>query len=173
MADNDLALGRMIEALSKTPFWRTSVVFVLEDDAQNGADHVDSHRSPVLVISPYSKGGVIHRFANTTDVIATMEEILGLGSLGPYDYFGRPLRDAFGTTPDLKPYVAITPSVDLKERNPAASLGARESSRLDLSDADRADEALFNHILWLAIKGPNVPEPAPRRASTLDLAIGR
>jgi hypothetical protein len=163
----------MIEALSKPPVRRSTVVFVLEDDAQNGADHVDSHRSPVLVISPYSKGGVIHRFANTTDVVATIEEILGLGAMGPYDYFARPMRDAFGTTPDLKPYSAITPSVDLNERNPAASLGARESTHLDLSDADRADEALFNHILWLAIKGPNVPEPPPRRASTLDLAVGR
>jgi YVTN family beta-propeller protein len=173
MADNDLALGRMIEALSKTPFWHTTVVFVLEDDAQNGADHVDSHRSPLLVISPYSRGGVIHRFANTTDVIATIEEILGLGAMGPYDYFGRPLRDAFGTTADLRPYSALSPAVDLNERNPAASLGARESTHLDLSDADRADETLFNHILWLAVKGPTIPEPPPRRASTLDLAVGR
>jgi DNA-binding beta-propeller fold protein YncE len=169
VADNDLALGRMIEALSKSPFWRSTVVFVLEDDAQNGADHVDSHRSPFLAISAYSRGGVIHRFANTTDVLATIEEILGLSALSPYDYFGHPLRDAFGSKPNLQPYIAQTPQVDLGERNPATGTAARESASLDLSDADRADEALFNHILWRAIKGPGVPEPAPRRASMAQL----
>ncbi len=173
MADNDLALGRMVEALSKTPFWRSTVVFVLEDDAQNGADHVDSHRSPLLVISAYNRGGVIHRFANTTDVLATIEEILGLGSMSPFDYFGRPLRDAFGPKGDFTTYGALVPAVDLHERNPAGTVGARESRGLDLSDADRADESLFNHILWQTIKGANTPEPPPRRASTLDLAIGR
>ena len=169
MADNDLALGRMIEALSKSPFWRTTVVFVLEDDAQSGADHVDSHRSPLLVISPYSHRQVFHRFANTTDVLATIEEILGLGALSPYDYFGRPLRDAFDATPEFSPYLALTPEVDLNERNPAKTTGARESARLDLTDADRADETLFNHVLWRAIKGPGIPEPGPRRASTAEL----
>ena len=169
VADNDLALGRMIEALSKSPFWRSTVVFVLEDDAQNGADHVDSHRSPFLAISAYSRGGVIHRFANTTDVLATIEEILGLSALSPYDYFGRPLRDAFGTKPDLQPFAAMMPQVDLNERNPTTGAAARESASLDLSDADRADEALFNHILWRVIKGPGVPEPAPRRASMAQL----
>jgi YVTN family beta-propeller protein len=169
MADNDLALGRMIEALSESPFWRSTVVFVLEDDAQNGADHVDSHRSPLLVISAYSRHGAIHRFANTTDVLATIEEILGLSAMSPYDYFGRPLRDAFDRKPDLRPYVALTPQVDLNERNPTTGTAARESARLDLSDADRADETLFNHILWRVIKGPDVPEPLPRRASMHDL----
>ncbi len=171
VADNDLALGRMIEALSKSPFWPSTVVFVVEDDAQNGADHVDSHRSPFLAISAYSRGGVIHRFANTTDVLATIEEILGLSALSPYDYFGRPLRDAFGTKPDLQPFVAMTPQVDLNERNPTTGAAARESASLDLSDADRADEALFNHILWRVIKGPGVPEPAPRRASMAELQV--
>ena len=101
VADNDLALGRIIEALTKSPFWRDTVVFVVEDDVQNGPDHVDSHRAPFLAISPYSRGGVIHRFANTTDVLATIEEILGLDSLSMFDHFGRPLRDIFGTEPDL------------------------------------------------------------------------
>jgi YVTN family beta-propeller protein len=169
MADNDLALGRMVEALSKSPFWRSTVVFVLEDDAQNGADHVDSHRSPLLVISAYSRRGVDHRFANTTDVLATIEEILGLSAMSPFDYFGRPLRDAFDRKPNLAPYAALTPQVDLSERNPATGTAARESARLDLSDADRADETLFNHILWRVIKGPSVPEPLPRRASMPDL----
>ncbi|HEX4684634.1 MAG TPA: alkaline phosphatase family protein, partial [Gemmatimonadaceae bacterium] len=88
-ADNDLALGRMIEALSRSPFWKNTVVFVVEDDAQNGPDHVDGHRAPVFVISPWSRSGALHRFTNTTDVLRTIEEILGLESLSQFDYFGR------------------------------------------------------------------------------------
>jgi YVTN family beta-propeller protein len=164
VADNDLALGRMVEALSKTPFWRSTVVFVVEDDAQAGADHVDSHRAPFLAISPYSRRGVVHRFANTTDVLATVEEILGLTALSPFDYFGRPLRDAFTRKGDFTPYAAITPSVSLDEHNPGGTPGARESASLDFSAPDLVDDATFNHILWRAIKGADVPEPAPRRA---------
>ena len=173
VADNDLALGRMIEALSKSKFWASTAVFVLEDDAQDGPDHVDSHRSPVLVISPYARGGVIHRFANTTDVLATIEEILGLGTLSPFDHFGRPLRDAFGTVADTTPYLALTPGVPLTETNPDTGKLARLSARMDFHDPDDVDDALLNSVLWLAVKGPSVPEPAPRRASTLDLTAGR
>jgi len=152
MADNDLALGRMVEALSKTPFWRDTVFFVLEDDAQDGPDHVDSHRSLLLVISAYNRGGVSHRFVNTTDVVATMEEILGLGPLSQFDHFGRPLREVFGAEPDLRPYEALTPAQPLTEMNPPQGSAARESLKLDLSKVDVADEELFNRILWRAIK---------------------
>jgi hypothetical protein len=89
MADNDLALGRMVEAVSRSPFWRSTAFFVLEDDAQNGPDHVDSHRSVLLVISPWTRPGTVHRWTNTTDVIATMEDILGLGQLSQFDFYGR------------------------------------------------------------------------------------
>ena len=163
MADNDLALGRMIEALSRSPFWKSTVVFVLEDDAQNGPDHVDSHRSVLLAISPYNTGGVVHRFVNTTDVIATIGEILHLGSLSQFDYYGRPLRGIFGATANLAPYQALTPSVRLDERNPTSGMGARETERLDLSAEDRADEELFNHVLWRTIKGPGVAYPGVTR----------
>ena len=125
MADNDLALGRMVEALSKSPFWKSTVVFVLEDDAQNGPDHVDSHRSPFFAISPWAADGVFHRFANTTDVLATIEEILGLGTLSQFDHFGRPLHEIWRNTPDLRPYVALTPAVSLDEVNPPATRDAR------------------------------------------------
>ena len=136
VADNDLALGRMIEALSRTPFWKSTVVFVLEDDAQNGPDHVDSHRSPLLVISPYNRPGAYHRFTNTTDVIRTIEGILNLGSLSQFDYFGRPLTDVWATEPDLRPYDVLTPAVPLDERNPAA-VARRESSRCAWSSTKR------------------------------------
>jgi len=164
MADNDLALGRMIEALSRSRFWPSTVVFVLEDDAQNGPDHVDSHRSVLLVISAYGRRGVIHRFVNTTDVIATIADILRLGSLSQFDHFGRPLREVFADRPDLTPYAALTPSASLDERNPARGPGASASARLDLRFEDQSDDDLFNRILWRAVKG-RVPYPGATRIS--------
>ena len=173
VADNDLALGRVIEALSQSSFWKTTAVFVLEDDAQNGSDHVDSHRSPLLVISPWSKGGVIHRFANTTDVIATIEDILGLGTLSQFDHFGRPLHDIWASKPDVTPYKALIPSVSLDEVNPATGSLAEESKKLALSKEDIADEDLFNRILWKQIKGFDRPWPGVKRMPVLDPGVAR
>jgi hypothetical protein len=167
LADNDLALGRIIEALSRSPFWKNTVVFVLEDDAQDGPDHVDSHRSPLFVISPYSRAGVVHRFANTTDVLRTIEEILGLDALSQFDHYGRPLREIWSDTPDLRPWTALMPGVSLEEKNPANTRGARQSSQLDLRIEDVADEGLFNRILWETVK-PGVPYPGSRRGATLE-----
>ncbi|MDQ2890926.1 MAG: hypothetical protein M3R65_10320 [Gemmatimonadota bacterium] len=134
MADNDLALGRMIDALSRSPFWKNTVVFVVEDDAQNGPDHVDSHRAPAFVISAYNRGGVVHRWTNTTDVVATIGESLHMGSLSQFDYYGRPLRDIWTGVPNLAPYAAIVPNVDLNEKTTKRSAGAAASARLDLSE---------------------------------------
>lgn len=173
MADNDLALGRIIAALSRTPFWQHTAVFVLEDDAQNGPDHVDSHRSPLLVISPWAQAGLYHRFANTTDVLRTIEEILGLDALSQFDFYGRPLREIWRSTPDLRPYTALVPSVPLTERNPEQGPGARASAELDLHVEDVADEDAFNRILWLAAKGPGVPYPGAVRMAVGGWAAGR
>ena len=163
MADNDLALGRIVAALSRSRFWRDTVLFVVEDDAQNGPDHVDSHRSVLLVISAYNRPGVVHRFVNTTDVMATMEEIFGLRTLSTFDHFGRPMRGLFARTPDLRPYEVLTPAADLKEMNPSTGEGAKESALLDLATVDAADEELFNRVLWRAIKGEGVPYPGTTR----------
>jgi len=172
MADNDLALGRIVEALSHSPFWRTTAVFVLEDDAQNGPDHVDSHRSVMLTISPWARGGTVHRFVNTTDVLATMEEILGLDSFSQFDHFGRPLREIWRSSPDLRPYVALTPAQSIVERNLAAGPGARASAHIDLAREDRVDDAVFNRILWHALKG-SAPYPTARRLALLEAARSR
>jgi len=169
MADNDLALGRMIESLSKTRFWKSTAVFVVEDDAQNGPDHVDSHRSLMYVISPYAAGGVIHRFVNTTDVVATMEEILKLGTMSQFDHYGRPLRGIWRSKPDLRPYLALKPEVSLDEKNPKVGIGAEQSRGLALSKEDEANEDLFNRILWREIKGSARKYPGPTRMSALDL----
>jgi hypothetical protein len=172
-ADNDLALGRIVEALSKTEFWKSTVIFVVEDDAQNGPDHVDSHRAPFLVISPWVEGGVHHRWTNTTDVIATMTEILGLGSLSQFDYYGRPLRGIWRAQPDLRPYTALTPTTPLDEKNPAAGPDARASRKLDLRFEDSGQDDLFNHILWDIVKGRDVPYPGTNRMSALEWKRGR
>jgi len=172
VADNDLALGRMVEALSRSPFWKNTAVFVLEDDAQNGPDHVDSHRSVLLVISAWNRGGVIHRWANTTDVVATMEEILGLGQLSQFDYYGRPLREIWSDRPDLRPYQAMVPTQSLTERNPAGGPGAAEAAGLDFTFEDVAEEDAFNRSLWLALKGPAIPYPGVTRLNGLELRRG-
>ena len=165
MADNDLALGRIIEALSRSSFWSSTVVFVVEDDAQDGADHVDSHRAPFIAISPWTIGGVVHRFVNTTDVIRTIEELLGLPGLSQFDSYGRPLREIWRSAPDLTPYTAHPSNIDLAEHNPPRGRLAQLSSALDLRVADAADPEALNHILWEAIKGPGVPYPSVSRAS--------
>ncbi len=168
VADNDLALGRMVEAVSRSPYWRDTIFFILEDDAQDGPDHVDSHRSVLLVASAYNRGGTIHRFVNTTDVVATVEEILGLAPLSQFDRFGRPLHKIFNAAPDLRPYAAETPAQPLDEMNPSQGRVAEDSERLDFSKEDVADVELFNLVLWRAIKGEAVPYPQPKRVTPLD-----
>ncbi|MBI1796354.1 MAG: bifunctional YncE family protein/alkaline phosphatase family protein [Candidatus Eisenbacteria bacterium] len=164
VADNDLALGRIVEAVTRSRAWASTVILVLEDDAQDGPDHVDSHRSPMLMISPYNRPGVRHRFANTTDVIATIDHLLHLGALSQFDRFGRPLLEVFASTPDTAAYTARVPSVPMHEVNRDSSDVALLSRRLDLSRQDRADPALFNRILWRSIKGPD--RPYPNRVAT-------
>jgi DNA-binding beta-propeller fold protein YncE len=171
MADNDLALGRIVEALSKSPYWKNTVVFVLEDDAQAGPDHVDSHRSVLLTISAYNRPGVHHRFVNTTDVLATVEEILGLGRLSQFDHYGRPLREIFAAEPDLTPWKPLVSEVPLTELNPPNAPAAAASAHLDLDTVDASDDDLFNRILWQTIKGEESPYPEPQRPSVRELTL--
>jgi YVTN family beta-propeller protein len=164
VADNDLALGRIVEALSRSPFWKSTVMFVLEDDSQDGPDHVDSHRSLMLVISPYNRPGAVHRFANTSDVVATIADILRLKSLSQFDHYGRPLAEVFAAKADLARFSSLTPSVSLDEKNSSRSRASRASSRLDFEREDRVNEDTFNRVLWAAVKGEGVPYPGVRRA---------
>jgi len=157
MADNDLALGRIVQALSHSPRWKDTVIFVVEDDAQAGPDHVDSHRAPFYAISAYNRPGTVHRFINTTDVIAAIEDILGMGRLSKFDYFSRPLSDIFAPTPDLTPFDPTTPTQDLNQKNPQNTAAARLSEGLDLSAPDRVDDEVYNRILWLMLKGEAPP----------------
>jgi DNA-binding beta-propeller fold protein YncE len=173
MADNDLALGRIVEALSQGPFWRDTVVFVLEDDSQSGPDHVDSHRSPFFAISAYNHPGTIHRFANTTDVVAAIEDILGLGRMSKFDYFSRSLADVFSQTPDFAPYRSLVPRADMKETNPSKGVAARMSEGLDLRAADRSDDELFNRVLWYMLKPDSAPPSSGNKAPLHTLQAAR
>jgi DNA-binding beta-propeller fold protein YncE len=166
MADNDLAFGRIVQALSHTPYWKDTVIFSVEDDAQAGPDHTDSHRAPFYSISAYNRPGTVHRFVNTTDVIAAIEDILGMGRLSKFDYFSRSLADTFASTPDLTPYDPIVPTQDLNEKNPPNTAAARMSEGLDLSAPDRVDDRIYNRILWLMLKG-DVPQPVARSHAAL------
>jgi DNA-binding beta-propeller fold protein YncE len=166
MADNDLALGRIAQALSKSSYWKDTVIFVVEDDAQAGPDHTDSHRAPFYAISAYNRPGTVRRFINTTDVVAAIEDILGMGRLSKFDYFSRSLADIFVPAPDLTSYDPIIPTQDLNEKNPENTAAARMSEGLDFSAPDRVDDQLYNRILWLMLKS-DVPPPLAQSHAAL------
>lgn len=160
MADNDHALGMLVEAVSKSKFWPKTAIFVLEDDAQNGPDHVDSHRSPAYVISPYTRRGIIDSsMYNTTSMLRTIELILGLRPMTHFDAGARPMWAAFAREPDTKPWQAAAPSHPLDERNPGQTAAAARSAKLDLAEADRIDDDEVNDLLWRAIRKSEPPPP--------------
>jgi YVTN family beta-propeller protein len=162
-ADNDYALGTIVEGVSKSKFWAKTAIFVIEDDAQNGPDHVDSHRSPVFVLSPYTRRGIIDSsMYNQSSVLRTIELILALRPLTHFDAGARPMAMAFASAPNTAPYDAEKPRISLTEKNPAQSATAARSAKMDFSDADLADDDELNAILWEAIK--KTPAPVPVRS---------
>jgi YVTN family beta-propeller protein len=165
VADNDFALGRLVEAIAGSVYWKDSAVFVVEDDAQAGPDHVDSHRSVLLVASPFAKRGFVDRtFYTTSGVLRTIELILGLSPMSQYDAAATPMYNAFVGTPSLTGYRRSEPRVALDERNPATAFGAAASLAMDFSAEDRAPELLLNDIVWRSIRGAFSPMPPPRRS---------
>jgi hypothetical protein len=166
VGENDYALGRIVEAISNSPYWSSSAVIVLEDDAQAGPDHVDSHRSVLLVASPFARHGFVdHGFYTTSGVLRTMELILGLGPMSLYDAAAAPLYGAFQPTPDLTPYTRLQPNVAFNETNAPTAYGAAESRRMNFADADLAPEQQLNEIIWKSVKGATSPMPPPRRSA--------
>ncbi len=160
VADNDLALGKLVDVVSHSQFWATTAIFVVEDDAQNGPDHVDAHRTLAWVISPYSRmGRVDSTFYSTVSMLRTMELILGLPPLTQFDAAATPMIDSFTNKPDLASYDAITPSQSLTELNTASSPLAAASARMNLADADHAPERELNEAIWKSVKGANSTMP--------------
>jgi YVTN family beta-propeller protein len=165
-ADNDLALGRIVEAVSHGKFWKETAIFVLEDDAQNGPDHVDAHRSTAYVISPYTKRRAVDSsMYSTSSMLRTMELILGLRPMTQFDAAARPMYASFQSKPDFTPYTHLPANVDLGEKNDAAAYGAAESGRMDFRDADAADDRRLNEIIWRSVRGARRPMPAPVHAA--------
>jgi phospholipase C len=155
-----------VDHISHSPIWGQSAIFVLEDDAQDGPDHVDAHRSPAYVISPYiRRGAVNHTMYSTTAILRTMELILGLPPMSQYDAAATPLYSCFDTRPDLTGYSAVPAAVDIDTRNTASTPSAALSARFDLTHADAVPDALLNEVIWKAVKGENSPVPAPRRSA--------
>jgi len=167
VGSNDLALGRIVEAVTHSRFWPETAIFVIEDDAQNGPDHVDDHRTVGLVISPYTRQGIVDSTHYTTaSMVRTMELILGLPPMTQYDRAATPMYRCFHSKPNLWAYQAVSPRTNLMARNPATGPGAAESAKLDFSDVDRADPNALNKILWDALK-PGQPMPAPVHSAAL------
>jgi YVTN family beta-propeller protein len=166
VADNDLALGRLIEAVSRSPFCKDTAVFVVEDDAQNGPDHVDAHRTLCLIASPYARRGVVDSsWYSTVSLIKTIELILGLPPMSQFDAAATPMLNAFTDEPDMRPYLARIPTQPLSEVNGENAFRAKDSLALNLDqEADRMDEEAFNEILWGATKGPDAAMPKPKHA---------
>jgi YVTN family beta-propeller protein len=172
VSSNDQALGKIVEGVSHSKFWAETAIFVIEDDAQNGPDHVDAHRTVGLVISPYLKRNFVDKTKYTTaSMVRTMELILGLPPMTQFDKLATPMYTAFATEPVLTAYDDISPEVDLAARNPAEGTLAQRSAKLDFSGPDRADPDELNAILWAAFR-PGEPMPAPVRSAAL-LSEGR
>jgi YVTN family beta-propeller protein len=191
IADNDFALGRLVAAVSNSPYWKDTAIFVLEDDAQDGPDHVDAHRSPGFVISAYTKRhAVVHKFYNTISMLRTIEDLLGMNHLGMNDANAEPMADVFTTKPDFTPYNPVLPgllcqspvSPDLIPeckvagvlRAPAVPLlhdgswWVSATRQFDFKRPDGLDSAAFNRVLWRGIKGETKPYPVRRAKSDDD-----
>ncbi|MBK8924207.1 MAG: bifunctional YncE family protein/alkaline phosphatase family protein [Saprospirales bacterium] len=166
VADNDLAVGRMIEHLSQSPLWKESAVFILEDDAQNGPDHVDAHRSIAFLASPYVKRSFVdHTMYSTSSMLRTMELLLGLPPMSQYDAGATPMWRCFTSKPDFTPFAARPNQIPIDTRNAAVNELSRISETFQLARLDAVPERLFNEVLWKSIRGMDSEMPAPRRSA--------
>ena len=168
VADNDWACGLFVEYLSKSPIWKETAVFIIEDDAQNGPDHVDAHRSPAYIAGGFVKRKFIdHTMYSTSSMLRTIELILGLPPMSQYDAAAEPMWRCFTTNADLSPYQSVSAYVDLDEKNTKNTHSARLSQTLDFSKEDRIPDLVFSEVIWKAVKGEDSMMPAPRRSAFL------
>ena len=166
VADNDLSVGMFIEYLSQSKIWNESVVFIVEDDAQNGPDHVDAHRSPAYVVGPYVKRNFVdHTPYTTSGILRTMELILGIAPMSQYDAAATPLWRCFTATPNFTSFTAVPAQIDLTEKNLVWNELAERSAKFDLTKEDRVPDMEFSEVIWKGVKGLHSVMPAPRRAA--------
>jgi len=173
VADNDYGLGLLVEAVSNSPYWKDTAIVVVEDDAQDGPDHVDAHRSVALLISAYNRpGALIHDFHNTVSLIRTIELLLGIEPMNQFDATATPIN-IFRAEADLRPYKALLPDVALDNlitppaRDASTAFWMQRTLELDLAHADMAEPEVLNRIIWFSVKG-NTPMPAINRLPAFD-----
>jgi len=163
VAENDAALGRLVAAVSRSPFWTNTAIFVIEDDAQNGSDHVDAHRTEALVISAYTKHGAVDStLYSTTSMLRTIELILGLKPMTQFDAAATPMFHSFQPVADPRPYIALPANVDLQETNRLTAWGGK--GKFDFAREDANDDVLLSEVIWRSVKGGDQPMPAPIHA---------
>lgn len=166
VADNDLAVGMFMDYLSKSPIWKESVVFILEDDAQDGPDHVDAHRSIAFVAGGYVKRKFVdHTMYSTSSVLRTIELILGMPPMTQYDAAATSMWRCFSKTPDASPFNHLPAGYDLNEKNTALNEWQRKSEQFDFTQEDRIPDREFTEVIWKAVKGVNAIVPAPKRSA--------
>ncbi|MBO0882095.1 MAG: hypothetical protein J2P17_17495, partial [Mycobacterium sp.] len=162
VADNDYALGQLVDTVSHSKDWKDTAIFVVEDDAQDGADHVDAHRIPAQVISPYTQYGTVDStLYSQASTLHTIELILGLAPMSQFDAAATPLVASFKNKPNLTPYDQITPTQNMDETNSASAPMAQQSERWNFTKADAAPDDLLNKAIWESVKGANTPMPSP------------
>ncbi len=159
VAQNDSAVGRAVEHVSHGKYWRNTAIFIVEDDAQNGPDHVDAQRMTAYVVTPYAKGGILHHHYSTAGVVSTIERILGLPPMSVYDAAALPLYDAFGTRANLRPYTALPETVDVHATNPPFAYRAKDAATLRFDREDRVSNATLNDLIWHAVRGARATAP--------------
>ncbi len=170
VADNDLAVGMFIEYLSKSAIWKETAVFIIEDDAQNGPDHVDAHRTTAYVAGGFVKRGFVdHTAYSTSSMLRTMELILGMPPMTQYDAAAEPMWRCFSPAADLTPFVSLPANIDLAEKNMAVNEWQKRSEAFDLTKEDAIPDMEFNIVLWYGLKGEHIAFPGPRRAAFLKL----
>jgi hypothetical protein len=152
----------MVERLTKSPYWPETAIFIIEDDAQNGPDHVDARRTVGLVVSPYTKRGFVDStLYSTSAMLRTIELLLGLPPMTQYDAAAMPMYNSFRENTDLAPYEALKPRIDVNERNGPNPYGARASLKMNFGDVDEAPMFELNEIIWKSVKGADSPMPLP------------
>jgi YVTN family beta-propeller protein len=170
VADNDLAVGLFVEYLSKSAIWNECAIFIIEDDAQNGADHVDAHRSTAYVAGGLVKRHFVdHTMYSTSSMIRTMELILGIPPMSQYDAAATPMWRCFSSTPNSTPFAALPANIDLNEKNTAVNKWQQRSEAFNLVKEDAVPDLEFNIVLWHGLKGDDIPFPGPKRAAFVKL----
>jgi hypothetical protein len=159
-----------VEHLSKSPVWKESVVFIVEDDAQNGPDHVDAHRTTAYIAGPHIKRNFIdHTMYSTSSMLRTIELILGLPPMSQYDAAATPMWRCFTAKTDMRPFASVAANVDLNDKNTKNNASARLSETFDFSKEDMIPDLAFSEVIWKAVKGEDSEMPAPRRSAFVKL----